>query len=312
MNENGSPIWLKDGSFLWFSERSGFKHLYHYKTDGTLVRQVTDRPLGRPHALRRGREQRGVVYFAAGERSAHRHRHLPHQARRHRHDAAVASRRHAPRDLQSRRSRSTSTSGATSTTPTQVRLHRADGTEVRVIDANPVKTLAAVPARRSRSSSQVTARDGFVMDAMMIKPPDFNPSRRYPVFQFTYAGPGRRSGAQPVGRTRRTCFTSCSRSTASIVWMLDNRSAGGKGAESQWPVYGKLGELELRISRTASTWLKQQPYVDASRIAAARLELRRVHDGVRADAQHELGGRHRRRAGDRLAQLRHGLHRAAT
>ena len=42
VNNNGSPVWLKDGSFLWFSERNGFKHLYHYRADGTLVRQVTD------------------------------------------------------------------------------------------------------------------------------------------------------------------------------------------------------------------------------------------------------------------------------
>ena len=34
VNENGNPVWLKDGSFLWFSERSGFKHLYRYSADG--------------------------------------------------------------------------------------------------------------------------------------------------------------------------------------------------------------------------------------------------------------------------------------
>jgi len=52
-----------------------------------------------------------------------------------------------------------------------------------------------------------------------------------------------------------------------IVWLLDNRSAGGKGgAEAQWPVYGNLGEPELRDLEDGVTWLKQQPYVDASRI----------------------------------------------
>src|SRR5688572_432151 len=35
------PIWLKDGSFLWLSERSGWRHFYHYAADGTLIRQVT-------------------------------------------------------------------------------------------------------------------------------------------------------------------------------------------------------------------------------------------------------------------------------
>src|SRR5216684_3940677 len=41
---NGNPVWLKDGSFLWLSERSGFKHLYHYAAEGKLIRQLTSGP----------------------------------------------------------------------------------------------------------------------------------------------------------------------------------------------------------------------------------------------------------------------------
>ena len=40
INEN--PIWLKDGSFIWASERNGWEHLYHYSADGKLLRQITD------------------------------------------------------------------------------------------------------------------------------------------------------------------------------------------------------------------------------------------------------------------------------
>ena len=79
-----------------------------------------------------------------------------------------------------------------------------------------------------------------------------------------------------------------------VVWILDNRSASGKGVGAQWPVYGRLGELELQDLEDGVDWLKQQPFVDASRIVHQRLELRRVHDRLRADAQHELRGGHRR------------------
>jgi dipeptidyl-peptidase-4 len=51
-----------------------------------------------------------------------------------------------------------------------------------------------------------------------------------------------------------------------IVWILDNRSASGRGVEAQWPVYGRLGEYELSDLEDGITWLKQQPYVDASHI----------------------------------------------
>jgi dipeptidyl-peptidase-4 len=47
---------------------------------------------------------------------------------------------------------------------------------------------------------------------------------------------------------------------------LDNRTASGKGAESEWNVYKNFGELELRDLEDGITWLKSQPYVDGSRI----------------------------------------------
>ncbi|MFN2514245.1 MAG: alpha/beta hydrolase family protein, partial [Pyrinomonadaceae bacterium] len=51
-----------------------------------------------------------------------------------------------------------------------------------------------------------------------------------------------------------------------IIWILDNRTASGKGAESEWPVYKNFGELELRDLEDGVAWLKTQPYVDGNRI----------------------------------------------
>ena len=68
VNENGNPIWLRDGSFLWFSEQSGFKHLYHSTADGRQRRPVTRRPMGRAHASTASTKRSGTVYFAAGAR----------------------------------------------------------------------------------------------------------------------------------------------------------------------------------------------------------------------------------------------------
>jgi dipeptidyl-peptidase-4 len=51
-----------------------------------------------------------------------------------------------------------------------------------------------------------------------------------------------------------------------IVWVCDNRSASGKGAESMWPIHRNFGELELRDIEDGLGWLKQQRFVDASRI----------------------------------------------
>jgi dipeptidyl-peptidase-4 len=150
------------------------------------------------------------------------------------------------------------------TTPPQVRLHRADGGEERVIDANPATALTQFRLSKPEFV-EVRTRDGFMMDAMMIKPPDFDPSRRYPVFQLTYAGPGTASVRNQWGGST-FMYHQLLAQHGIIVWVLDNRSASGKGAESQWPVYGRLGELELQDLEDGIAWLKRQSFIDPSRI----------------------------------------------
>ena len=262
VNVNGSPIWLKDGSFLWFSERSGFKHLYHYRDD-TLVRPVTT---GRwdVRSLYGVDEARGLLYFAAGAR-----RHIDTDVYRIGLDGAALTRLSRTDGTHRANFNPSYTqyigTWSDATTPTQVRLHRADGGDVRVIDANLVQSLAE--HRLSRPEFvEVRTRDGFVMDGMLIRPPDFDPSRRYPVYQLTYAGPGSASVRNQWGGSQYI-YHQLIAQQGIVVWVLDNRSSGGKGAESQWPVYGKLGELELRDLEDGVGWLRQQPYVDPSRIA---------------------------------------------
>ena len=262
VNENGNPVWLQDGSFLWLSERSGFKHVYHYRPDGTQVRQVTTGPW-EVRSLYGVDRANGLVYFTANERSG-----IDTDIYRVRLDGSAFQR--VSRTAGTHRAifnpAFTHYVGTWSnvTTPTQVRLHRADGSEVRVIDANAVKSHAdyrlATP-----EFVQIKARDGFPLDALLIRPPDFDAGRRYPVYQFTYAGPGAALARNQWGGSQYM-FHQMLAQHGVIVWVLDNRSAGGRGAESQWPVYGRLGEMELRDLEDGVAWLKQQPYVDPSRL----------------------------------------------
>ncbi len=262
VNENGTPIWLKDGSFLWISERSGFRHVYQYRVDGGLMRQVTN---GRwdVRTLYGIDQSSGLLYFASAERSP-----VDEDVYRIRLDGTGLTRISQAEGTH----RATFNPSFTqyidvwsdASTPPQVRLHRSDGRELRVIDANPPRALADYRLARPEFV-KVKTRDGVLMDAMMIKPPDFNPARRYPVYQFTYAGP-----TQSVARNQwggsQYMFHQMLAQHGVIVWMLDNRSASGKGVESQWAVWGRLGELELQDLEDGISWLKQQPYVDASRI----------------------------------------------
>jgi len=149
-------------------------------------------------------------------------------------------------------------------TPPQLRLHKADGTEVRLIDEGKVPALAEYRLSKPEFV-QVKTRDGFVMEAMMIKPPDFDPSRKYPVFQSLYAGPHAQT-VRNVWGGNGNLYLQLLAQKGIIVWECDNRTASGKGAESTWPLFHNFGESELRDIEDGVAWLKKQPFVDGARI----------------------------------------------
>ncbi len=87
-------MWLADGSFFRISDRSGWRHLYHYGApDGALIKQVTSGKW-EVRTLHGVDESRGWVYFSGTERSASRRRRVPDQARRF-WDASACRRRRA-------------------------------------------------------------------------------------------------------------------------------------------------------------------------------------------------------------------------
>jgi dipeptidyl-peptidase-4 len=257
-----SARWLKDGSFLWLSERSGFKHLYHYRSDGTLVRQVTD---GRWEArtLHGVDEAGGWAYFSGTERSP-----IGGDVYRVRLDGSGLQRVSTAPGTHVASFNPSSTlyidTWSDVTTPTQVRLHRADGTEVRVIDANPSNVLSGYRLSKPEFL-QVKTRDGFVMEAMILKPPDFDPAKKYPVYQHTYGGPHSQTVKNAWGGTTYM-YHQLLAQKGIVVWLCDNRTASGKGAESTWPGYLRMGETELQDIEDGVAWLRAQSFVDGARI----------------------------------------------
>jgi dipeptidyl-peptidase-4 len=259
---NDNPNFLKDGSFLWQSERSGWDHFYHYSADGKLLQQITD---GRweVSSFEGLDEDKGFLYFTGTEHSS-----IAPQAYRVKLDGTgltrVTTGEGSHRVAVSPNSKLFIDNWSDGNTPTQTRLYDADGKLVRVIDANKVEALKQYKLGTTEFL-QVKTRDGFPMEAMMIKPPDFDASRKYPVLEYTYSGPHapqvRNAWGGPVYMWHQMLAQK-----GYIIWICDNRTASGKGLESTWPVYRNFGELELRDLEDGLAWLKSQPYVDASRI----------------------------------------------
>jgi dipeptidyl-peptidase-4 len=256
------PTWLKDGSFLWLSDTSGWKHLFHYSAEGKLLKQVTNGKW-EVRTLHGVDEAGRWIYFSGTERSP-----IGGDVYRVGVDGAGLSRLSKAAGVHAARFSPAMTyfidNWSDINTPTQVRLYRSDGAEVRPIDENKVAVLAEYRLAKPEFV-QVPTRDGFVMEAVIMRPPNFDPARRYPVYQLTYGGPHSQQ-VRNAWRGSEGMYHQLLAQKGIIVWICDNRTASGKGAESAWPLYRNFGELELRDIEDGLAWLKRQPGVDPSRI----------------------------------------------
>ena len=260
VNALGSPLWLDDGTALWRSERTGWSHLYHIDRSGKVLHEVTRGPweVRTVHGV----DQRGVVYFSGTERSA-----IGLDIYRIGLDGTGMRRLSETVGTHTARFNNTLThyvdTWSDISTPPQVRVHDANGGLVRIVSENDIPQLSEYELP-TPEFLQVSNRDGFVMEALMVKPPNFDASRQYPVYQHVYGGPH----VQRVSNawSRETLYWQLLAQHGIVVWVLDNSTASGKGAVSTWPVYQRFGELELSDLEDGLDWLTDQSYVDADRI----------------------------------------------
>ena len=256
------PSWLTDGSFLWMSDRTGWRHLYRYQSDGTLIGPVTSGEWN-VHELHHHSPESGKIYFTA-DRDGPGERHL------YRSNLNGGPLMRVSREPGTHRSRWNDQGSlyldtwSDIDTPPRLSVHDATGTLLREIHPSRRENLD-----RFRLSSprflQVSTRDGFVMEAMMILPHDFDPARKYPVLAYVYGGPGLPRVRRRWGGTNHLWHQLMAQE-GYLVWVCDNRSASGKGAVSAWPVYRNFGSQELRDLEDGLNWLRERPYVDSDRI----------------------------------------------
>ena len=272
---HNSLRFLKDGRFLWSSERSGFEHLYLASKDGKTLTQLTrgDWPVDKVLAVD---EAEGLVYFSAGR---------------------DATGRAAARDMQIHvvplvggKIRTLSTepgmhgasfaknasvyvdSWSNARTPPQIALHRADGSLVaNLIDNDPAKPAHPyakyLAAHRPVEFGTLTAADGSTpLHYGLIKPADFDPAKKYPVMVYVYGGPAAQTATDSWPGRGDHFFNQYMAQQGYVVFTVDNRGTPRRGAAFGGALYGKQGTVEVDDQRRGVEWLRAQPWVDGARI----------------------------------------------
>ena len=117
---------------------------------------------------------------------------------------------------------------------------------------------------------EIKTADGVTLNAWMLKPADFDASKKYPVVMYQYGGPGNQQvkNAWGIGMAGQGALLEqylCQQGFICVC--VDNRGTGGRGADFEKCTYLKLGQLEAHDQVEAAIWLGKQSYVDKDRIA---------------------------------------------
>jgi dipeptidyl-peptidase-4 len=258
---HGPPLFLKDGGFLWESDRTGHRHIYRHDAEGRLRHAITS-GLWDVRGMLGVDETRGLVYFDASERSP-----IAIHSYRIGLDGQGLTRLTAARGTHQVRWNRAFTSfldtWSSLEQPVKQALFDSNGRLVRMIDDNPCPDLKRLKLGTIRLQ-QVPTRDGFPMETLLVLPPDFDASRKYPVYQHIYGGPDQPQVKDAWGRD--LMWWQFLAQNGILVWVCDNRSASNKGKASSEGIYRRLGTQELEDQLDGLKWLGRQGFADLNRV----------------------------------------------
>ncbi|MET3664714.1 S9 family peptidase [Caulobacter sp. 1776] len=256
---------LKDGTFLWSSEKDGNRHLYRHAADGKLIAQLTkgDWPVA---GLEGVDEARKVAIFAASKDT-------PLERRIYEVSYAKPA---EPKPLTSAggwwTAKVAETGGAFAATyedpktPPQTALYAADGKRVRWIEENrlaeghpywPYASTLPTP-----EYGTLKASDGETLYYEILKPQGFDASKKYPAIVAVYGGPH----AQQVKKSWQSVSERTYLEAGYVLFRLDNRGSGNRSAKFQRALDRHLGTVEVEDQLLGAKFLTGLPYVDADKL----------------------------------------------
>lgn len=156
-------------------------------------------------------------------------------------------------------------SHSSANSPPVYELYNRKGKQIRVLEDNAALKQAARDHGFAKVEfMKVPTQSGQVLNGFMIKPPDFNPEKRYPLFIYVYGGPESQDVVDEWGG--RTAWFQLLVQEGYIVACVDNRGTNGRGEEFRKSTYMQLGKLETIDQVEAATYLGELPYIDNKRI----------------------------------------------
>jgi dipeptidyl-peptidase-4 len=244
--------------FTYISEKDGYSHIYIYGLTGTLQKQltsgsfdVTDLPMVDP--------QTNTVFYVAADESPLR-----------RNIYKINIDKGRPEKLSSKPGYNTASFSKNGKyfvnrwtdlhTPTEISLYDANGKMIRLLEDNADVAQRVVEAGLPRKEFiTVPAADGITqLNGWILKPANFDPSKKYPLVMIQYGGPNSQQVADRYGVDWEYALLN----EGFVVACVDGRGTAARGEEFRKQIYLNLGIKEADDQVMAARHLGNLPYID--------------------------------------------------
>lgn len=254
---------LEDDSFIWTSEKDGYNHIYLHNSNGSLKTQLTKGPWEVTSYYGFDAKKKTIFYQSTENGSINRD---------------VYSIRVNGRNKKRLTDKTGTNSAAFSTnftyfintyssasTPYVYTLHKAsNGEKVKDILNNTALTEKLSEYKTSPKEYTTININGYDLNMWMVKPADFDASKKYPLFLFQYSGPGSQQVANRWWGSNDYWHQMLAQEGI-IIACVDGRGTGLKGRDFKKMTYKELGKYEVEDQIAVAKKLSEYDFIDEDR-----------------------------------------------
>jgi dipeptidyl-peptidase 4 len=250
--------------FIWTSERDGYNHIYLYDINGKLVNQVTqgDWDISSYEGYD---EANNTIFYLSSEVSPIE-KQLYSIGLDGKSKKKLTTKAGQNRVIFSKGFKYYINYHSSANTPNYITLHDGTGIEKRILKDNAVLLKELEKFNISQQEFfTFSTNEGTNLNAWMIKPQDFDESKKYPVLMYVYGGPGAQTVKNSWGGSN-FFWHQLLASKGYIIVSVDNRGTGSRGSEFKKCTYKQLGKYETIDQIASAKYLQNLSFVDGNRI----------------------------------------------
>ncbi len=262
---NDHLTFLKNGDFVWLSEKDGYNHIYLYSKKGKEKLQLTKGAWDVTDFYGVDVKNQRVYFQAAAEKSVNREVYWVSL------EGGDMQKLSKQEGVNSAEFSSTFefyiNHHSTATVPPVHAVYKtATNEEVRIIEDNKaLKDLIATYDLGEHKYFSFKNRDGIELNGWMMLPPGFDENKEYPVFMYVYGGPSAPTARNRWDNSNHMWFRMLTQQ-GYIVVTVDNRGTEPRGEAFRKATYMQLGKYEALDQIDAAKHLASLKYVDGDRI----------------------------------------------